>query len=215
MRRLLRIFLLIRMWRCPTPWRSPISSGRGYTAPDVLSSDDDLFFAPEAGRRYSTGGSIAARGGGTSLGTTPRRTARGAVRGGMSGTCSAALSASMTLDCWWLAPTAVPEPGNWFMGSIAEKIFRQAGRPVLTVGPTSRPAEERGRVQSDSSRDDFGEESWAAAFYAVSLAQEHRARLSLPTSWRRLMPGRMQWQRIPNPIPISDPPAAGTGPARY
>jgi nucleotide-binding universal stress UspA family protein len=67
-----------------------------------------------------------------------------------------------------------------FMGSIAEKIFRQAGCPVLTVGPNvvrqQKSVAEFNQILLATS---FGEESQAAASYAVSLAQEHQARLSL------------------------------------
>ncbi len=66
------------------------------------------------------------------------------------------------------------------MGSVAERIFRQAPCPVLTVGP---------KVASDAPREiefnrvlfatDFSEASLAAAPYAFSLAQEFQARLTL------------------------------------
>jgi nucleotide-binding universal stress UspA family protein len=66
------------------------------------------------------------------------------------------------------------------MGSIAEKIFRQAGCPVLTVGPNvvhqQKSVAEFNQILLAT---DFGEESPAAASYAVCLAQEHQARLSL------------------------------------
>jgi len=67
-----------------------------------------------------------------------------------------------------------------FMGSIAEKIFRQADCPVLTVGPNvvhqQKSVAEFNRILLATN---FGAESLAAASYAVSLAQEHQARLSL------------------------------------
>ena len=67
-----------------------------------------------------------------------------------------------------------------FLGSIAEKIFRQASCPVLTVGPKvvgqQKSVAEFNHILLST---DFGEESLAAASYAVSLAQEHQARLSL------------------------------------
>ncbi len=67
-----------------------------------------------------------------------------------------------------------------FMGSIAEKIFRQASCPVLTVGPNvvhqQQSVAEFNQILLAT---DFGEESMAAAAYAISLAQEHQARLSL------------------------------------
>jgi len=66
------------------------------------------------------------------------------------------------------------------MGSIAEKIFRQASCPVLTVGPNvvhqQKSVAEFNQILLAI---DFSEESMAAASYAISLAQEHQARLSL------------------------------------
>jgi nucleotide-binding universal stress UspA family protein len=66
------------------------------------------------------------------------------------------------------------------MGSIAEKIFREAFCPVLTVGPHvgtgSRRAAGLSRVLYAT---DFSAESLAAAPYAISLARENRAQLIL------------------------------------
>jgi nucleotide-binding universal stress UspA family protein len=66
------------------------------------------------------------------------------------------------------------------MGSVAEKIFRHAACPVLTVGP---------RIHGDSDRFndlhsilvpiDFSPESIAAVSWAVSLAQSNHSRLYL------------------------------------
>lgn len=70
--------------------------------------------------------------------------------------------------------------GRVLIGSVAERIFRQAPCPVLTVGP---------KVTFDAPREidfkrvlfatDFSETSLAAAPYAFSLAQEFQARLTL------------------------------------
>ncbi|HUK30663.1 MAG TPA: universal stress protein [Candidatus Acidoferrum sp.] len=70
--------------------------------------------------------------------------------------------------------------GRVLLGSVAERVFRQAPCPVLTVGP---------RVTSDAPREiefnrvlfatDFSDASLAAAPYAFSLAQEFQARLTL------------------------------------
>jgi nucleotide-binding universal stress UspA family protein len=66
------------------------------------------------------------------------------------------------------------------MGSIAEKIFRQAACPVLTVGPNVvRQPKSVAEFNQILLATDFGGESAAAAPYAISLAQEHQARLSL------------------------------------
>ncbi|MGB0035981.1 MAG: universal stress protein [Candidatus Acidiferrales bacterium] len=70
--------------------------------------------------------------------------------------------------------------GNVVVGSIAEEIFRKAPCPVLAVGPavTMKPREnaELNRILYAT---DFSTESLAAAPYAISLAQEHRAQLIL------------------------------------
>jgi len=66
------------------------------------------------------------------------------------------------------------------MGSVAEKIFRQASCPVLTVGPRVRG--EPGTIANMHTilyPTDFSPESLAAAPYAISLAQENQARLYL------------------------------------
>lgn len=66
------------------------------------------------------------------------------------------------------------------MGSVAEETFRQAPCPVLTVGPNiSANAEASVEMQEILFATDFSPESLAAAPYAVSLAQEHQAQLSL------------------------------------
>lgn len=66
------------------------------------------------------------------------------------------------------------------MGSVAEDILRNASCPVLVVGPavTIKPRQnaELNRIVYATN---FSTESLAAAPYAVSLAQEHRAHLIL------------------------------------
>jgi len=70
--------------------------------------------------------------------------------------------------------------GRALLGSVAEEIFRQAPCPVLTVGPrTSVQAEQRLEMKEILYATDFSDESRAAAPYAISLAQEHQARLTL------------------------------------
>jgi nucleotide-binding universal stress UspA family protein len=64
------------------------------------------------------------------------------------------------------------------LGSVAEKIFRQAPCPVLTVGPnTSGEPESIVDLHSILFPTDFSPASLAALPYAISLAQENRARL--------------------------------------
>jgi len=66
------------------------------------------------------------------------------------------------------------------MGSIAEKIFRQAACPVLSIGPnvSCKPAGEI-RFRNILLATDFGEESLASLRYAFSLAEEAQATLTL------------------------------------
>lgn len=66
------------------------------------------------------------------------------------------------------------------LGSVAEEIFRQAPCPVMTVGPDTAPAGKRdGQIKRILFATDFGPTSGAAAPYAVSLAQEFQAHLTL------------------------------------
>ena len=66
------------------------------------------------------------------------------------------------------------------LGSVAEEIFRRSHVPVLTIGPGVRSGTPNGgRVTRVFFATDFTPASAAAAAYAVSLADEHRARLVL------------------------------------
>jgi nucleotide-binding universal stress UspA family protein len=67
-------------------------------------------------------------------------------------------------------------------GSVAEKIFRQASCPVLTVGPGTTPNASHAAAAELNCilyATDFSPESLAAARYAISLAKDHRAELVL------------------------------------
>jgi len=69
--------------------------------------------------------------------------------------------------------------GKLLLGSVAEEIFRNAECPVLTVGPhaTRWPAD--GKLRHIVYATDFGPESVHGLPYAISLAAENRARLTL------------------------------------
>ena len=66
------------------------------------------------------------------------------------------------------------------LGSVAEEIFRRAMCPVLTVGPhVSADTERRLEMKEILYATDFSPESLSALPFAVSLAQEHQAHLTL------------------------------------
>jgi nucleotide-binding universal stress UspA family protein len=70
--------------------------------------------------------------------------------------------------------------GKLLLGSVAEKIFREAPCPVLTVGPRVAVQPRRdGEFTRILYATSFSSESGAAAPYAVSLAQEYQAKLTL------------------------------------
>jgi len=66
------------------------------------------------------------------------------------------------------------------LGSSAEAVFRRARVPVLTIGPAVRSGTHSGgRFRCILFATDFNTVSAVAAPYAISLAQENRARLVL------------------------------------
>jgi nucleotide-binding universal stress UspA family protein len=66
------------------------------------------------------------------------------------------------------------------IGSSAEQIFRQAGGPVLTVGPDVRREPFYGvELKNILFATAFGPGAERQAAYAFSLAQEHRSRITL------------------------------------
>jgi nucleotide-binding universal stress UspA family protein len=66
------------------------------------------------------------------------------------------------------------------LGSVAEEVFRRSHVPVLTIGPGERRGAHRGaRFHHVLFATDFTNESLAAAPYALSMAQENEARLTL------------------------------------
>lgn len=70
--------------------------------------------------------------------------------------------------------------GRAVLGSIAEEIFRKAPCAVLTVGPhISKDTERRLEMKQILYATDFSDASLVALPYAVSLAQEHQACLTI------------------------------------
>lgn len=66
------------------------------------------------------------------------------------------------------------------LGSVAEEIFRLAPCPVLTVGPKApKQAPAEGELRHILYATDFTATAGRAAAYALSLAQEHQAQLTL------------------------------------
>lgn len=66
------------------------------------------------------------------------------------------------------------------LGSVAEEIFRRAGVPVLTIGPSVKSGTHNGgRFHRVLYATDFTPEAQAGAPYAISMAEENQARLLL------------------------------------
>ena len=89
------------------------------------------------------------------------------------------------------------------MGSVAEEVFRNAECPVLTVGPHAIYSPVDGKVRHILYATDFGPESVHVLPYAISLAEENRARLTLlhvaPESGVALL------EPEPGALPVLDP----------
>lgn len=66
------------------------------------------------------------------------------------------------------------------LGSVAEEVFRRSHVPVLTIGPSAQKGAHGGaRFRRVLFATDFSNESLAAAPYAISMAQENQATLTL------------------------------------
>jgi len=69
-------------------------------------------------------------------------------------------------------------PGKLLLGSVAEEVFRNAECPVLTVGPHATRWGSDVNLQHILFATDFEPESLHGLPYALSLAEENRARLT-------------------------------------
>lgn len=65
------------------------------------------------------------------------------------------------------------------MGSVAEDVFRHAACPVMTVGPRVTHKIEEGALRHILYATNFGEETFHGLPYALSLAEEHHAKITL------------------------------------
>jgi len=65
------------------------------------------------------------------------------------------------------------------LGSVAEDVFRHATCPVMTVGPHVTHTIMEGELRHILYATDFGEETRHGLPYALSLAEEHHAKITL------------------------------------
>ncbi len=69
--------------------------------------------------------------------------------------------------------------GKMFMGSVAERVFRQSPVPVMTVGPHLHRSARAFAPRNILLAADFTPASERAADYACALAREHNAKLTM------------------------------------
>lgn len=93
--------------------------------------------------------------------------------------------------------------GKLLLGSVAEEIFRNAECPVLTMGPHLTRWKIDGNLQHVLFATDFGPESLHGLPYAISLAEENRARLTLLHVAPE--PGVALPEPEPGAMPVVDP----------
>ena len=89
------------------------------------------------------------------------------------------------------------------LGSVAEEVFRNAGCPVLTMGPHATHWKIDGNLRHILYATDFGPESLHGLPYAISLAEENRARLTLLHVAPE--PGVALPEPEPGAMPVLDP----------
>jgi len=93
--------------------------------------------------------------------------------------------------------------GKLLLGSVAEEVFRNAMCPVLTVGPHVTRWDLDSNLRHVLFATDFGPESWHALPYAISLAEENRAQLTLLHVAPE--PGLALPEPGPGTMPVLDP----------
>ncbi len=89
--------------------------------------------------------------------------------------------------------------GKFLLGSVAEEAFRSALCPVLTVGPHVKRGAGDAKLQHILYATDFGPESAHGVPYALSLAEENHARLTM------LHVAHEPGVALPEPVPGSLP----------
>ncbi len=89
------------------------------------------------------------------------------------------------------------------LGSVAEAVFRNAECPVLTIGPHATRWNIDGNLGHILFATDFGPESLHGLPYAISLAEENRARLTLLHVAAE--PGVALPEPEPGAMPVVDP----------
>lgn len=102
--------------------------------------------------------------------------------------------ANHSIDLIVLGTSGRTGGSKWLLGSVAEEIFRRSFVPVITVGPLAQSEScPDGRFTRVLFATDFTPESLAAAPYAISVAEENDAKLTLlyvagdPTERKRNM----------------------------
>lgn len=93
--------------------------------------------------------------------------------------------------------------GKLLLGSVAEEVFRNATCPVLTVGPHVTRGSMGGRLSHILFATDFGRESVHGVPYALSLAEENQARLTMLHVASE--PGVVLPEPEPGAKPVEDP----------
>ena len=86
---------------------------------------------------------------------------------------------SKNIDFIVMGTRGLSGPAKLLMGSTAEQVFREVTCPVLAVGPGTQKASRVGQFRNILFATDFTPASLSAAPYAVSLAQEFQAKLTL------------------------------------